>query len=377
MYRQPEIAEQNPNPASQIKIAVISDALKDRNGVDAYYRDLVSHLQHHVRDIRYFSPNPEDGEHYSRFALPLPGDATQKIIFPAASSLYGELKEQSPDIIIAATNGPFGLFALYAARRLKIPLVSGFHTLIEDLCKMYWGRVLGTVTRSFMELQNKLLFKYSARVVVNSESMIESANNLSATPVQLMGTPLDQLFLENLVPQAPARLESILYAGRLAPEKNIDGLLACARKFPDLRFSIAGEGPLRQELEAQCQHLRNVVVLGHIPREEVVKLIDEHDMLLLPSHLEAFGTIALEAMSRRRLVLVSSHCGILSWAALKRGLFQIESDEHPAAAISRIRELDPQHRESKAEAAMQAALAAHEEALLGWLALFGDLHAKH
>ena len=377
MNNQALLTDVPPLAASELRVAVVSDALKDRNGVDAYYRDLVSHLQDHVGDIRFFSPNPEDGEHYSRFAVPLPGDATQKIIFPAASGVLAELRQQSPHVIVAATNGPFGLFALYAARRLKVPLVSGFHTLIEDLCKMYWGRVLGTVTCCFMELQNKLLFKNSAYVVVNSESMIESANKLSTTRVQLMGTPLDGLFLQDTVPEAPTGLDSVLYAGRLAPEKNMEGLLACAEQFPDIRFSIAGDGPLREEMEERCQQMTNVALLGHIPREEMVQLIDQHDMLLLPSHLEAFGTIALEAMARRRLVLVSSHCGILSWGELEKGLFQIAHKEEPATAISRIRNLDPQTRRARAETAMQSALNAHKLALSGWLNLFTELHAKH
>jgi glycosyltransferase involved in cell wall biosynthesis len=362
-----------PDAATSLRIAVVSDALKDRNGVDAYYRDLVSHLEGHVADIKYFTPNPEDGDHYSRFRLPLPGDATQQLIFPHASGVYAELKEQQPHVIVAATNGPFGLLALYAALRLGVPLVAGFHTLIEDLCKMYWGRMLGTVTRSYMEFQNWLLFKNAACVVVNSKSMIESASNLSDTRISLMGTPLDQRFLAEPIPAAPQSLDSILYAGRLAPEKNIEGLLECARRFPAIRFSIAGEGPLRDDIEALAGELDNLNFMGHLPREQIVGVIDEHDMLILPSHLEAFGTIALEAMMRRRLVLVSSHCGILSWENLARGLFQFPDNEHPADAIARLCETDPLLREKKARTAMETAQAAHEEAVHGWLNLFSEL----
>ena len=98
-------------------------------------------------------------------------------------------------------------------------------------------------------------------------------------------------------------------------------------------------------------------------------------MLILPSHLEAFGTIALEAMVRRRLVLVSSHCGILSWENLARGLFQFPEEEHPADAIARIRKLDVRIREKKAEVAHETAMAAHNEAVSGWLDLFAQMHA--
>ncbi len=366
---------QLPDDIANLRIAVVSDALKDRNGVDAYYRDLVSHLQDHVASIRYFTPNPEDGDHYSRFKVPLPGDSTQQLIFPHATSVYAEIREQAPHVIVAATNGPFGLLALYAARRLDVPLIAGFHTLIEDLCKMYWGRVLGGVTRGYMEFQNWLLFKYSACVVVNSKSMIESASNLSSTRVSLMGTPLDSRFLRQPVQPAPESLDSVLYAGRLAPEKNIEGLVQCAERFPDIRFSIAGDGPLREEIEQHSSRLDNLSFLGHLPREQIVDVIDRHDMLILPSHLEAFGTIALEGMVRRRLVLVSSHCGILSWETLARGLFQFPEEEKPADAIARIRELDVRLRQKKAEVAMETALAAHNEAVTGWLGLFAEMHA--
>lgn len=366
---------QLPDDIANLRIAVVSDALKDRNGVDAYYRDLVSHLQDHVASIRYFTPNPEDGDHYSRFKVPLPGDSTQQLIFPHATSVYAEIREQAPHVIVAATNGPFGLLALYAARRLDVPLIAGFHTLIEDLCKMYWGRVLGGVTRGYMEFQNWLLFKYSACVVVNSKSMIESASNLSSTRVSLMGTPLDSRFLRQPVQPAPESLDSVLYAGRLAPEKNIEGLVQCAERFPDIRFSIAGDGPLREEIEQHSSRLDNLSFLGHLPREQIVDVIDRHDMLILPSHLEAFGTIALEGMVRRRLVLVSSHCGILSWETLARGLFQFPEEEKPADAIARIRELDVRLRQKKAEVAMETALAAHNEAVTGWLGLFAEMNA--
>lgn len=363
-----------PNSIRDLRIAVVSDALKDRNGVDAYYRDLVEHLQNHVGSIRYYTPNAEDGCYYSRFRVPLPGDATQRLILPRATGVYAELRELAPDVIVAATNGPFGLLALYASQRLGVPLIAGFHTLIEDLCKMYWGRVRGSLTRRYMEFQNWLLFKHSACVVVNSSSMVESAGKLSKTQVSLMGTPLDNRFLQHPLVPASDSIDFVLYAGRLAPEKNVESVLQCAQRFPEMHFSIAGDGPLRNTIEECSRRLENLFFVGHLPRETIVELIDTHDMLILPSHLEAFGTIALEAMVRRRLVLVSSHCGILSWETLARGLFQFQDDEHPADAITRIRKLDVRMRQKKAEVAREAALAAHREAVAGWLDLFAEIH---
>jgi hypothetical protein len=49
-------------------------------------------------------------------------------------------------------------------------------------------------------------------------------------------------------------------------------------------------------------------------------------VLVLPSKVESFGTVAMEAMVRQRLVLVSEACGITEWASLRQGLTVISSD---------------------------------------------------
>lgn len=359
-----------------LRVAVISDALKDRNGVDAYYRDLVSHLQERVAKVDYLTPNPEDGDWYTRFRCPLPGDSTQKLVLPDVRALNRRLDELRPQVIVAATNGLFGLYAVYAARRCKIPLVAGFHTLIEDLCRLYWGRGLfGRISRAYMEFQNRLIFRGARRVVVNSQSMIDSAAQLAKTPVTLMGTPVERQFVER--PRSPhsGELKRIVFAGRLAPEKNIDSLIDAARARPDLRFTIAGDGPLRDEIAKQAAALGNLDFRGRLPREEVVDLIDEHDLLVLPSQLEAFGTIALEAMMRERPVLVSSHCGILSWETLASQLYQFEPEEALADALARLNSVPQEALCAQIIAAREAALDLHEQAIDGWLELFTGLQS--
>lgn len=354
-----------------LRVAVISDALKDRNGVDAYYRDLVSHLQERVAEVLYLTPNPEDGDWYTRFRWPLPGDSTQKLVLPDVRALNRRLDELQPHVIVAATNGLFGLYAVYAARRSKVPLVVGFHTLIEDLCKLYWGRGLfGRISKAYMEFQNRLIFRGASRVVVNSQSMIESAVQLAKTPVTLMGTPVERQFVER--PRSPhsGQLQRIVFAGRLAPEKNIDSLIDAARARPDLQFTIAGDGPLREEIARQAEALGNLDFRGRLPREAVVDLIDEHDLLVLPSQLEAFGTIALEAMMRERPVLVSSHCGILSWEALASQLYQFEPEEALADALTRLESVSTETLNRQLEGARNAALELHTQAIDGWLDLF-------
>ena len=105
-------------------------------------------------------------------------------------------------------------------------------------------------------------------------------------------------------------------------------------------------------------------------------LIDEMDALILPSTVESFGTIALEAMARARPVLVSSACGILSWDLLSRGIFRIQEGEHLADALARLRDLDPAIRERKARLGREGAREINQRNLQHWLAVLSGDYAE-
>lgn len=353
-----------------LRIAVLSDALQHRNGVDAYYRDLVKHLNPRVERISLLTPNAADGDLAAEIIrMPLPGDATQDVFFPQPSKINARIRELAPNVLVSATNGPFGMYGVYLSHRHDIKLIAGFHTHIEELCDMYWGRMLGWITRTYMESQNKILFRRATNVVVNSHSMMEPARSLSETEVSLMGTPLDSLFLEHPVTEPGEKLQRVFYGGRLAPEKNIDAVIEAAKRLRQVKFTIAGDGPQREEIESWANSLPNLDYLGLLPRDAMVAQIDAHDLVVLPSHLEAFGTIALEAMVRQRLVLVSSQCGILSWQNLARGLYSYQQDEPLADALQRIAAIDSRLRRSKARQARDEALTIHTQAVQGWLDL--------
>jgi glycosyltransferase involved in cell wall biosynthesis len=163
-----------------------------------------------------------------------------------------------------------------------------------------------------------------------------------------------------------------LFAGRLAPEKNLGAVVAAAEALPEIRFMIAGDGPLRQWLTTQAERLANLEYIGWVNRPRILPLIDDVDALVLPSTVESFGTIALEAMARGRLVVVSSQCGILSWNLLKRGLFQMRDDETLSQTLRRVRELDHAILERKAGIARDAAREINDRNLRHWVGVLAD-----
>jgi glycosyltransferase involved in cell wall biosynthesis len=104
----------------------------------------------------------------------------------------------------------------------------------------------------------------------------------------------------------PADSLMLLYVGRLDREKGLfDALAALAElrntlELDHLRLEIIGDGPLRQDLERAVvqENLQGVVYLrGPLARDELPVWYSAADALLLPSWIEPFGRVILEAMA--------------------------------------------------------------------------------
>lgn len=88
----------------------------------------------------------------------------------------------------------------------------------------------------------------------------------------------------------------LLALSRLHPKKGLDTLLRAAVAMPQAVVWLAGEGPLRQELEQLARSLgiaERVRFLGW--RTDRGALLRAADICVLPSRYEPFGTVILEA----------------------------------------------------------------------------------
>lgn len=356
-------------PGAGLRIVIVSDALPGRNGVDGYYHDLTGCLSTHVAAIGLVNPDPANGHGRSWFSVPMPGDTTQRICFPALVKVYREIMALRPNLILIPAPGPFGLLGAFVARRLKIPMIAGLHTDLEGLADLYWNRFLGRIARHSIEAASRQLFQRADAVVVNSNPLLPAARRLGAKRVRLLGTPLAEAFVATTVTPPSGASTRVAFAGRLAPEKNIAAIIAAAERLPRLSFTLAGRGPLETLLRRKSIQLPNLNYAGHLNREGVVRLFDDSDVVILPSRVEAFGTVALEAMSRARLVLVSSACGITIWPQLSAGLLIMTEHESVAEALKRIDALEGATRTRKATTAFHSALEFHRNTVRGWLEL--------
>jgi glycosyltransferase involved in cell wall biosynthesis len=111
-------------------------------------------------------------------------------------------------------------------------------------------------------------------------------------------------------PPAGARLAIV---GRLIPIKgHADLLEALARvEAPGLTLEVAGDGPLRPELETLVTDrglAESVRLLGRVA--PATPVLERASIVVVPSHGEGFGMVALEAMERGRAVIASAVGGL-------------------------------------------------------------------
>ncbi|MEM7362947.1 MAG: glycosyltransferase [Pseudomonadota bacterium] len=359
--------EISPLAIGDLRLAVTSDAAPERNGVGAYYEDLLGYLSSRLAQAEVFSPVINDGQWQAPLVLPMPGDATQKLCFPNPLALQRALTELDPHVLIVPTPGVYGFTGAFVAARRGIPILAGFHTSFEQLTDLYWrGSFKGKFFRQYLEHTHRYLFNRSSAVLTNSNDMYQLAERMGAPNIEMIGTPIPRLFTQTAVSAYEGELDRVMFAGRLAAEKRIDAIIDAARVLPNITFSIAGDGPLRGEVEAAAASLANVSYLGWLNRQALREQVDEHHALVLPSHFESFGTIALEAMARNRVVIVSKGTGISNWPELARGFITVDEQSDLASTLSQLADAAPDWRKALAGRALEAATSFNNDNIARW-----------
>lgn len=159
------------------------------------------------------------------------------------------------------------------------------------------------------------LYSRADRVLVRSERYADETPSLAHVSPRRVRVVPNGIDPERFTPAGPAwGGEYALFVGRLVPYKGLDVLLeALSRAEADLPLVVAGEGPLRDDLEAQAEELGvDATFLGYVPDDGLPALYRGATVTVLPSvnRQEAFGITLLESMACGTPVVASSLPGV-------------------------------------------------------------------
>lgn len=103
----------------------------------------------------------------------------------------------------------------------------------------------------------------------------------------------------------PPSQHDVLFLGRLSHEKGVGLLLEASRRLARVRFSFAGEGPMRALVEKEAKETPRVRWLGALSREDALRELPKTRMAAMPSLCdESFGQSAIEAFLSAKACLL-------------------------------------------------------------------------
>jgi glycosyltransferase involved in cell wall biosynthesis len=295
-----------------MRIAIVTETYPPEvNGVALTVYGLVARMAADGHELMLVRPRQPGVS-----ALPLPQPIDELLVagaglpkypglrfgFPAGALLHRRFSARRPDAVYVATEGPLGWSAVRAARRLGIPVATGFHTRFDAYAGAYGFRLLEPVVRHWL----RRLHNASGATVVPTEELREWLERRGFQRVRVVARAVDTALFDpaRRDPRLRARWGipehglAVIYLGRIAAEKNLGLAIEAFRQIqlrePAARFVWVGTGP--EALRLRREH-PDFVFAGLRLGEDLAAHFASADLFLFPSLTETFGNVTLEAMA--------------------------------------------------------------------------------
>jgi glycosyltransferase involved in cell wall biosynthesis len=234
--------------------------------------------------------------------FPIPFYSALRFGITSKSRLIKLWKQNRPDIVHVATEGPLGLSAIYAARKLNLPITSSFHTNFQNYTNYYGIGFLKKLIDAYL----RWFHNQTMATLVPTPSMVHILHSRGYKNVSLFsrGVAIERFspaFRSSTLRESWGVTEQdivVLHVGRLAKEKNINLVLrsfsAIQSQHTNTKLVFVGDGPLRKSLQEVCP---NAIFTGMKTGNELASHYASGDLFLFPSITETFGNVVPEALA--------------------------------------------------------------------------------
>jgi glycosyltransferase involved in cell wall biosynthesis len=242
-------------------------------------------------------------------------------LLAAAARLARFIRHTQPDVVHAQLTRSM-LVARMATAMTNTPLVSTWQSVHYDqraLADFGNSRLRKGIVRWLDEQTGRRERRF---IAVSSYVAQQNAAQLSVEP-QRVTVVYNAVDPDRFAPVDAATLAAtrsklgldgdgplLLTVGRLVPGKaqreTIAAMPAVVKKYPRAKLLLAGQGPMRAELERVADELGvkdSVLLLG--PRSDVAALYQMADLFVFPTHYEGLSVALLEALSNGLCAAVS------------------------------------------------------------------------
>ena len=294
--------------------------------------------------------------------MPIPRYPELQFGMPAYSRIKHYLQDIQPDIVHIATEGPLGLAALLAAKRLKIAVTTGYHTQFHDFSKHFGMGLLARPLIAYF----KYFHNWSDATCVPSPKTQHDLANFGFKRLFQVGRGVDT---ERFNPSkssealrqswgAGQQHTVLIMVSRLSPEKGVDLVIKSYQALQmqqlhrAIKLIIVGDGPDKARLQTLAMGSEDIIFTGAQMGEALAQHYASGDAFIFASQVETFGNVVTEAMASGLPIyafddaaagmLVDEDCGALVELGDRQHFIQMVSE---LPKVQQLKQLGEQARE--------------------------------
>lgn len=265
------------------------------------------------------APRLGEIDHYAQTRV-IPVDGLPLPIYPELRvgpptfTTYQQVKAFQPDIAHFIHPVIIGTGGILMSKYLKIPTIASFHLDLANMARHHGVPFMA----SPINLMTRILFNSADYCLAPSRLVQREMHALGIPHVGLWGRGVDAEKFNPRYRSSSMREQLsdghpdetiLLYVGRLSQEKQINKLRHVLEQVPNTRLALVGDGPYREQLEAEFNGL-NVQFMGYLKGEALSQAYASADIFVFPSALETFGLVVTEAMAAGLPVVASRVGGV-------------------------------------------------------------------
>jgi glycosyltransferase involved in cell wall biosynthesis len=264
-----------------MRILIATDAWKPQvNGVVRSLESVAKALSGLGAEVEFLTPQ-------GFTTVPLPTYSEIRLALATSRAVASRLDGSAFDHIHIATEGPLGFATRRYCLRTKRPFTTSYHTRFPEYIS---ARTKIPEALTYAALRR---FHNAGRgVMVATTSIAQDLHNRGFQRLMRWSRGVDH---EQFNPSKAKPLDLprpiFLYAGRVAPEKNVEEFLSL--DLPGTKLVI-GDGPSRNALEAAYPQARFIGMQGS---EALAAHYASADVLVFPSRTDTFGMVLIEALA--------------------------------------------------------------------------------
>ncbi|VVC00704.1 Trehalose synthase [uncultured archaeon] len=301
-----------------MRVAIFTDSYVPQiNGVVTQIRNLSGEFCRRGHEVLIVAPSHDHvfrekrAGNLTEFFLPsvaLPTYPDYRISHFASPKILREMKKFNADVVHVQTPFGVGWMGIRMARKLHIPVVGTYHTLIPEFLDYLPIPLLKETN-----LAKILTWKYT-NAFYNSCRLVTVPTVPMKHELERNGVKSEVVVLPNAIDfgrfnafrkkSYKMNSHSLIYFGRIGFEKNIEVLLHCLKhllwKDRKVSLTITGSGPAEKYLKGIVRDEKlekHVHFHAPLKQDELARHVADHDIFVTASTIETQGLTVLEAMA--------------------------------------------------------------------------------